>query len=76
MRHTSSLDDGRIAFDRRLAQTMARDLVCGELVDPRDSVTATYAGHVYYFHSVECQRAFERDPTRYSTQASPGARSG
>ncbi len=73
-----TLDDGRIPLDNSrdsgtgaeasrasLAQTKAKDIVCGRLINPRDSHTAMYAGHSYYFCSEECQVMFETDPVRF-----------
>ena len=64
--YSTSLDDGRVTFDRRLAETKAKDLVCGELVDPREAITATHKGHVYYFCSEPCRGRFLEDPEKYT----------
>jgi YHS domain-containing protein len=69
---SGSLDEGRITFDTNkdisLAQTKAKDVVCGAMIDLRDALTASYAGHSYYFCGVDCQMMFEADPTKYSDQ--------
>jgi YHS domain-containing protein len=70
--YSRSLDDGRITFDPNaernasLAQTKAKDVVCGKMVDPRDAVTATFGGHTYYFCSPQCEVAFEANPNKFS----------
>lgn len=70
--HSSSLDDGRIVFNDNkadhinMANTKAKDVVCGKMVDVRDAVTATFGGHSYYFCSAECEVKFEADPNKFS----------
>jgi YHS domain-containing protein len=70
--YSSSLDEGRITFDRKKAdtgsldQTKAKDVVCGKMVDVRDAVTASFGGHTYYFCSPECEVSFEADPNKFS----------
>lgn len=46
---------------------MARDPVCGMEVDPEKSNwVAEYNGEDYYFCSESCQKAFMKDPAKYS----------
>lgn len=46
---------------------MARDPVCGMEVDPKKSNwVAEYNGEDYYFCSESCQKAFMKDPAKYS----------
>ena len=45
---------------------MARDPVCGMVVDPaRASRTAVHAGQTYYFCAPACRKRFVADPERY-----------
>jgi YHS domain-containing protein len=45
---------------------MDEDPVCGAKLRPGEEVASTtYAGQTYHFCSVECRKAFERDPKRY-----------
>lgn len=43
------------------------DPVCGITVQTRNSKSAVYDGHVYYFCSRECRERFEAAPTSYLT---------
>jgi len=46
---------------------MARDPVCGMEVDPEKSNwVAEYDGKDYFFCSERCQKAFMKDPTKYT----------
>ena len=48
---------------------MARDPVCGTLVDERHAeYEREYQGAAYYFCSPECQRQFEQQPHRFADQ--------
>lgn len=51
---------------------MAKDPVCGMVVDEKKAATASeikmtseYKGKVYYFCSLGCKRAFDKEPERY-----------
>jgi Cu+-exporting ATPase len=72
-RITGNLDDGRVVFGARpaAAQTMARDPVCGVLVDPSAAPQATHGGHSYFFWSPECKAKFEGDPERFLSSSGP-----
>lgn len=64
--YSSSLDDGRVTFeDPRLAETKAKDVVCGNLVDPRRSVLVEHHGLAFYFCGPDCKEQFKADPERY-----------
>jgi Cu+-exporting ATPase len=65
--YNTTLDDGRVTFETnpRVAETMAKDVVCGTLVDPRQAILAEHAGHNYYFCSEKCRAAFQADPARF-----------
>jgi YHS domain-containing protein len=73
--YSSSLDEGRITFgpnrperpeDVSRAQTQAKDVVCGKMVDLRQAVTVSFGGHSYYFCSTECALRFEAAPNNYT----------
>jgi YHS domain-containing protein len=67
----SSLDDGRITFEREPPdplepKLMQRDPVCGVDVDPvAAATTRQHRGQTYYFCSLTCRDDFDRDPKRY-----------
>jgi Cu+-exporting ATPase len=65
--YSTTLDDGRVTFDTKphLQETMAKDVVCGMLLDPRQAITAEYGGHNYYFCSEKCRSAFQAEPERF-----------
>ena len=42
---------------------LAKDLICGMMVDKATALTAERSGRTYYFCSAACQRTFE-DPER------------
>lgn len=45
---------------------MAKDPVCGMLVDERQAAAkAEYQGAVYYFCSARCHQAFNAEPQKY-----------
>lgn len=45
---------------------MTRDPVCGMLIEEKDAAgMAEYKGKTYYFHTTECNAAFERSPDTY-----------
>lgn len=45
---------------------MARDPVCGMMVDEKEAaVTYEYKGTTYYFCAPGCKAAFEKDPEKY-----------
>ena len=48
---------------------LVKDPVCGMTVDPATAKEKVdYAGATYYFCSVGCRSAFEKDPARYTAQ--------
>jgi YHS domain-containing protein len=67
----TSLDDGRITFERELPEPLEpkvvqRDPVCGMDVEPIAAAAARqHAGHTYYFCSLTCRDDFDGDPKRY-----------
>jgi YHS domain-containing protein len=65
--YSTTLDDGRVTFDTkpRLSETMAKDVVCGMLVDPRQAIQAEHAGHNYYFCSEKCRSTFQSTPEKF-----------
>ena len=45
---------------------MAKDPVCGMMVDPQKAAAKSeYKGKTYYFCSPGCKVAFDKDPDRY-----------
>jgi YHS domain-containing protein len=45
---------------------MAKDLVCGMDVDPKTAAgKSEYQGQTYYFCSVGCKKAFDKEPQKY-----------
>lgn len=45
---------------------MAKDLVCGMMVDEKSAKwKTTHAGKTYYFCSEGCKLTFEKDPKKY-----------
>jgi len=45
---------------------MEKDPVCGMDVDPKTAAgISTYKGKTYYFCSLGCKRAFDKDPEKY-----------
>jgi Cu+-exporting ATPase len=57
--------------------TLVTDPVCGMQVEPQSAAggSANHAGQTYYFCSVHCRQAFEKEPTRFLARAA-GADSG
>jgi Cu+-exporting ATPase len=52
---------------------MAKDPVCGMMVDPETApAKAEYKGKTYYFCAPGCRVAFERDPEKYSMTTMSG----
>lgn len=48
------------------------DPVCGMDVKPeRAAAKSQYEGNTYYFCSLGCKEAFDRDPERYLVRAAP-----
>ena len=43
----------------------SRDPVCGAVVDEAGAAKTGYAGQMYYFCSVHCQKKFEERPGTY-----------
>ncbi|MEM0378941.1 MAG: YHS domain-containing protein [Thermosphaera sp.] len=51
----------------------AVDPVCGMKVDPgKAKYKSVYKGKIYYFCSVRCLRAFEKDPEHYIVHGPTG----
>ncbi|HXF69073.1 MAG TPA: YHS domain-containing protein [Thermoflexus sp.] len=49
---------------------MAKDLVCGmEVEEAKAAATSVYKGQTYYFCSVGCKAAFDKDPEKYIGKA-------
>lgn len=45
---------------------MVRDPVCGMLIEKKDAAgMAEYEGKTYYFHTTDCNAAFEQSPEKY-----------
>lgn len=45
---------------------MAVDLVCGmEVMDKAGAPKSEYMGKTYYFCSVGCKKAFDKNPSKY-----------
>jgi YHS domain-containing protein len=64
----SSLDDGRITFDREEPPLtlMQRDPVCGMEVEPATAAASReYRGTTYYFCSTACRDTFDASSARY-----------
>jgi Cu+-exporting ATPase len=67
----SSLDDGRITFEREPPEPLEpkvvqRDPVCGMDVDAATAATTRqHRGTTYYFCSITCGDDFDRDPQSY-----------
>ncbi len=52
---------------------MAKDPVCGMEVEPSQTqYKAVYKGEIYYFCSLACKKAFEKDPEYYLTHGPTG----
>lgn len=49
---------------------MAKDPVCGMDVDPKTAAgKSEYKGQTYYFCSLGCKKAFDKEPQKYVGQA-------
>jgi YHS domain-containing protein len=49
--------------------TMAKDPVCGMMVDEKKAAaTSQHKGKSYYFCSVACKQQFEKNPNQYVKQ--------
>jgi YHS domain-containing protein len=47
-----------------------KDPVCGvEVTYETAQARSEYDGQTYYFHSLECKEAFDKDPEKYVRQA-------
>ena len=44
---------------------MAKDPVCGMLVDEKTAIKAEHQGKTYYFCATGCRTAFLKDPEKY-----------
>lgn len=45
---------------------MVKDLVCGMDIDPKTAAgKSDYKGQTYYFCSVGCKKAFDKEPEKY-----------
>jgi len=45
---------------------MAKDPVCGMDIDPKTAAgKSEYKGQTYYFCSLGCKRAFDKEPQKY-----------
>ncbi len=54
---------------------MVKDPVCGMEVDPKTAAAQSeYQGQTYYFCTVGCKKAFDRDPAKYVGQSAEGHR--
>lgn len=54
---------------------MAKDPVCGMIVDEKNApATTAWQGHTYYFCAPGCKTEFERDPGKYVAPQKPGRR--
>lgn len=48
---------------------MAKDPVCGMDIDPKTSAgKSEYKGQTYYFCSLGCKKAFDKEPEKYASQ--------
>jgi len=57
---------------RALRAPMARDPVCGKPLSPHQAMRSGmiwYEGVPFYFCSLKCKTAFDREPKRYYTLA-------
>ena len=52
---------------------MVKDLVCGMDIDPKTAAGhSEYQGQTYYFCSLGCKKAFDKEPQKYITNAGSG----
>jgi len=48
---------------------MAKDPVCGMDIDPKTAAgKSEYKGQTYYFCSLGCKKAFDKEPQKYAGQ--------
>jgi YHS domain-containing protein len=72
MLFTSSLCEP-IALQKLGGKPMAIDPVCGMEVDEQTAAgKSEYEGKTYYFCSLGCKAAFDKDPEKYLQQESGG----
>ncbi len=46
---------------------MAKDPVCGKVVDPEQAaIQSSYEGKTYFFCSAACKERFDQNPERYA----------
>ena len=49
---------------------MAKDPVCGMDVDPKQAAgKSEYQGQTYYFCSIGCKKAFDKEPAKYAGES-------
>ena len=49
---------------------MAKDPVCGMEIDPKTAAgKSEYKGQTYYFCSLGCKKAFDKEPQKYAGEA-------
>ena len=49
---------------------MAKDPVCGMDIDPKTAAgKSEYNGQIYYFCSLGCKKAFDKEPQKYVGEA-------
>ena len=44
---------------------MAKDVVCGMMVDPQTAEKSEHKGQTYYFCSKGCKAQFDKNPEKY-----------
>ncbi len=45
---------------------MVRDPICGMMIDPKTAAgKSEYMGQTYYFCSLGCKKAFDKEPQKY-----------
>ena len=53
---------------------MVRDPVCGMDTDPKTAAgKSDYQGQTYYFCSLGCKKAFDKEPQKYIAPATAGS---
>ncbi len=56
---------------------MAKDPVCGMQVDPKTAGgKSEYKGQTYYFCSLGCKKAFDKEPEKYVKAQAQGSEHG
>ncbi len=51
---------------------MVKDPVCGMDVDPKTAAgKSEYQGQTYYFCSLGCKKAFDKEPQKYAGKVAP-----